>query len=127
MSKYAVISGPYFPAFGLHTGRCCNDYQSYSTTRITLWQFPLCSSTKTITWLINRSSHQRCSVKKMFLEISQNSQESTCSMVFVLIKLQVWSATLLRKRLWHRCFPVNFAKFLRAPLLQNTSRRLLLY
>ena len=23
------------------------------------------------------------------------------------------SATLLKKRLWHRCFPVNFAKFLR--------------
>ena len=28
--------------------------------------------------------------------------------------------------LWHRCFPVNFAKFLRTPFLQNTSRRLLL-
>ena len=25
-------------------------------------------------------------------------------------------ATLLKKRLWHRCFPVNFAKFLRTPL-----------
>ena len=34
--------------------------------------------------------------------------------------------TLLKKRLWHRCFPVNFAKFLRTPFLQNTSGRLLL-
>ena len=25
------------------------------------------------------------------------------------------SATLLKKRFWHRCFPVNFAKFLRTP------------
>ena len=25
-------------------------------------------------------------------------------------------ATLLKKRLWHRCFPVNFVKFLRTPL-----------
>ena len=25
-------------------------------------------------------------------------------------------ATLLKKTLWHRCFPVNFAKFLRTPL-----------
>ena len=25
--------------------------------------------------------------------------------------------TLLKKRLWHRCFPVNFAKFLRTPFL----------
>ena len=30
-------------------------------------------------------------------------------------------AALSKKRLWHRCFPVNFAKFLGTPLLQNTS------
>ena len=30
-------------------------------------------------------------------------------------------ATLLKKRLWRRCLPVNFAKFLRIPFLQNTS------
>ena len=31
-------------------------------------------------------------------------------------------ATLLNKRLWHRCFAVNFAKFLRTRLfLQSTS------
>ena len=35
-------------------------------------------------------------------------------------------ATLLKKRLWHKCVPVNFAKFLRTPLLQNTSGWLLL-
>ena len=33
-------------------------------------------------------------------------------------------ATLLKKRLWHRCFPMNFEKFQRTPFLQNTSRRL---
>ena len=31
---------------------------------------------------------QRCSVKKMFLEISQNLQENTCARVSFLIKLQ---------------------------------------
>ena len=35
-------------------------------------------------------------------------------------------ATLLKKRLWHRCFPVNLEKFLKTLLLQNTSGRLLL-
>ena len=35
-------------------------------------------------------------------------------------------ATLLKKRLWHECFPVNFAKFLRKPFLQNTTGWLLL-
>ena len=35
-------------------------------------------------------------------------------------------ATLLKKRLWHRCFLVNFAEFLRITFVQNTSGRLLL-
>ena len=35
-------------------------------------------------------------------------------------------ATLLKKRLWHRRFPVNFVTFLRKPFLQNTSWQLLL-
>ena len=38
-----------------------------------------------------------------------------------------WPTTLLKKRLWHRCFPVNFLKVLRKPFLQNTSRWLFLY
>ena len=37
------------------------------------------------------------------------------------IKLQVSGL-----QLWHRCFPLNFTKFLRTPFLQNTSGRLLL-
>ena len=32
----------------------------------------------------------------------------------------------LKKRPWNKCFPVNFAKFLRTPLLRNTSGRPLL-
>ena len=51
---------------------------------------------------IGRSSHRRCSV---------NPRKS---------------ATLLKRRLWHRCFPVNFAKFLWTAFLQKTSARLLL-
>ena len=35
-------------------------------------------------------------------------------------------ATLLRKRFWHRCFPVNFAKFLRAHFSIELLRWLLL-
>ena len=44
-------------------------------------------------------------MKKVFLEISQNSQ-----------KIPVQKSGLLKKRLWRRCFPVNFAKFLRTPV-----------
>ena len=35
-------------------------------------------------------------------------------------------ATLLKKRLQHRCFPVKFLKYLSTPFLLNTSRQLLL-
>ena len=34
--------------------------------------------------------------------------------------------SLLKKRLWHRCFPVNFAKFLRTPFLKEHLSWLLL-
>ena len=33
----------------------------------------------------------RCSVKKVFLEISQNSQENACARASFLIKLQAWA------------------------------------
>ena len=59
----------------------------------------------------NKSSHQSCSVKKGVL---RNFAKFT------------GPATLLKKRLWYRCFPVNFAKFLRTAFSQNTSGRLLL-
>ena len=34
--------------------------------------------------------------------------------------------TTFKKEFWHRCFPVNFAKFLKTHFLHNTSGRLLL-
>ena len=34
-------------------------------------------------------------------------------------------ANLLKKRYGHRCFPVNSAKYLRAPFLYNTSGQLI--
>ena len=53
-----------------------------------------------------RISHWRCSIKRVFLKISENSQESN------------WGPQLyLKRRLWHRCFPVNFTRFLRTPFL----------
>ena len=44
---------------------------------------------------------------------------------FFKIKLQ--AATLLKPSLWHRSFPLIFAKCLITPFLQNSSGRLLLY
>ena len=66
--------------------------------------------------VLSRTSYRRCSIKKVFLKISQNLQENSCAC----------AATLFKKRLWHRGFPVNFAKFLRPPFQRNTSEWLLL-
>ena len=70
-----------------------------------------------------KNSPERCSIKKGVLENSQNSQKNTCAKVSFFIKLQT-SALKLKKKLWHKCFPVNFEKFLRTSFLQNTSVRL---
>ena len=60
-----------------------------------------------------RNIHQRYSVKKVFLKISQISQENTWIGVFFDKVEVLQSASFLRKRLQHKCFPVNFAKLLR--------------
>ena len=51
-----------------------------------------------------RGSHRRCSTRKKGLR----------------------PATLLKLRLWYRCFPVSFLKFSRTSFWQNTSGRLFL-
>ena len=67
---------------------------------------------------------RRCSVRKVFLKISQNSLENTCARVSFLVKLQ--ASGLFKKWLWHRHFSVNFAKFLETPFLTEYPRWLLL-
>ena len=42
---------------------------------------------------------QRCSVRKMFLEILQDSQENTCARVSFLVKLQAYRPATLFKNL----------------------------
>ena len=49
-----------------------------------------------------KSSRPEVFCKKGVLSNSQNSQENTGA-----------RNSLLKKSLWHRCFPVNLAKFLR--------------
>ena len=63
----------------------------------------------------------RYSTKKMFLEVSTGKHLHR-SLFFSKVA-GINPATLLKKTLRHRCFPVNFAKFLRVPFLQNTSGR----
>ena len=63
----------------------------------------------------------------MSLKISQSSQENICVKVSFLDNVaDLRPATLLKQRLQHRCFAMNFAKILRARFLQNISGQLFL-
>ena len=67
---------------------------------------------------------QKCSVKKVFLEISPNSHKKTCAGVSFLIRFII---TLLKKWLWYKCIPLNLAKFLRTHFLTEHLWWLLLF
>ena len=71
---------------------------------------------------------QRCSVTKDVLRnFAKLTGKHICQSIF-LMKLQASRpATLSKKRLWHRCFPVNFAKFLKTPFVTEHLRWLLLW
>ena len=74
-----------------------------------------------------RSNHRRCSVRKGVLRnFGKFTEKRLCQGLFFNKVAGLRPATLFKKRLWHRCFPVNFVKSLRTPFLQNTSGQLLL-
>ena len=82
--------------------------------------------------ITNRSSQQRCSVKKGVLRnFTKFTGKHLCQCLFFNKVAGLRPASLLKKRFWHRCFPVNFLKFLRTPffaehLWRTTSARMTL-
>ena len=85
--------------------KCCSDSGAYQNPAKQLrWSFcHLCLKLHlrclTGFWIcLCKNSQQRWSIRKGILK----------------------PATLLKKKLWYRFFPVNVAKFLRTPSLQNT-------
>ena len=76
--------------------------------------------------MTTRSSHQRCSARKYVLRnFSKFTGKHLCQVLFYNKAAGSEPATLLKMRLWHRCFPMNFAKISKNPFSQNTSERLL--
>ena len=49
------------------------------------------------------------------------------AIIYLLLYKLSQACNFFKKRLWRRCFPVNFEKFLRAFFLQNISGRLILH
>ena len=64
----------------------------------------------------SRSSRPEVFCKKGVLRnIAKFTGKHLCQSLFFNKVAGLRPATLLKKRLWHRCFPVNFAIFLRTP------------
>ena len=61
----------------------------------------------------NRGSRSNVFCKKGIVkDFAKFTGKQLCQSLF-LIKLQAATASLLKKKLWHKCFPMNFAEFLR--------------
>ena len=65
--------------------------------------------------------------RKVFWEISQNSQENTCARVFFSTMLQVLACNFTKKETLAQVFSCEFAKFPRAPVIIQHLWRLLLF
>ena len=70
-----------------------------------------------------RGSHRGCSVRKGVL---RNFAKFTRKHLYQSLSFNkvagLRPAPLLKKRPWHRCFPVNFVKFVRTPFLTEHLR-----
>ena len=160
VSKYGVISGSYFPVFGLNTevyeinlriqsewrkirvrnnsafghfSRSGWDSFFWHTTQANSWRIYGMKNGLQEDQQIRRRQYkqdspavaQRCSVRKVLLKVSQNSKKNTCARVS-LTKLQHKACHFIKKETLHRCFLVNFTKFLRTLFLTEHLRSLLL-
>ena len=67
-----------------------------------------------------RESHYANSKQSWKISVRGSRPEVFCRKG-VLKYSDLMPAILLKKRLWHRCFPVNFAKILKAHFLKNIS------
>ena len=67
-----------------------------------------------------------CSVKKVFLEISQNSQENTCTRACFLIKFQAWASNFTKKETLIQVFSCEFCGISKNTYFTERLWRLLL-
>ena len=107
--------------------------------RFLSWPFtwPLCkplninsriAAQKCWIYLINIGEHypeavsRRCSVKKVFLEISQNSQKNTCARVSFLIKLQTEACNFIKKATLGQVFSLEFCEIFKNTFSYRTPQ-----
>ena len=94
------------------------------TTKTNLWKL----STFILKQNNSENTRPRLIENSVRAKSSHHHYPSSCPEVFcktnVLRNFAKFTGKHLCQSLWHKCFPVNFAKFLRTPFSQNTSGRL---
>ena len=61
---------------------------------------------------ITRSSHQKCSIEIVVLKnFTKFTGKQLCQSLFFNNVADLRPAILLKRRFWHRCFPMSFVKF----------------
>ena len=72
-----------------------------------------------------KSSHRRCCIRKLFLKILQNPQETpVLESIFKKVE-DLQTCNFIKESPQHRFFPVNITEFLILPILKNICKRLL--
>ena len=79
---------------------------------ILLYLFSMSKRIEEVTW--------RCSIKKVFLEISQNSQENNCAKVSFLINLQASACNFIKKETLAEVFSCEFCEISKSTFFYKT-------
>ena len=67
-----------------------------------------------------RNSQQRCSIKRCYWKLRKKFAGKHLCQSFIFNKVAGCNpATLFKKRLWYRCFQVNFGNFLRTLFIEH--------
>ena len=71
--------------------------------------------------LVTEAVSRRCSVKKTFLEISQNSQENTCARVPFLIKLRALAFNFIKNETLTKVFSCEYCEISKNTFCYRTA------
>ena len=97
--------------------------------KIKRWEIGRCVKFKTfclnLFYVLFKRSYKKCAIKKGVPEnLEKFTGKNLCQ--GLLFNKDILLKTFIKTRLWHRRFPVNFAKYLRRPFLTEHFRWLLL-
>ena len=70
--------------------------------------------------IASRSSHKKCSIKRMFCKIHKKTPVQE-SLFLITLEALAYNVNKIDRRPCNRYYSVNFAKFSRTPFLKNNS------